>query len=115
VKDHPKFERRGDDLISEISVPYVQMLLGAEIEVPTVTGKATLEVPRGLRSGESVKLSHEGLPSLRGSRRGDIHFIIHVEFPEKLHKDEEKALREIAKARGYDVQPEGSGFFGRKK
>ncbi|MNL25581.1 Chaperone protein DnaJ [compost metagenome] len=110
VKDHPKFERRGDDLISELSVPYVQLLLGAELEVHTVMGKAKLEIPKGTDGNGTVKLAGEGLPSLRGSRRGDIYYHINVEFPDKLHKDEEKLLRDIAKARGLDVKKE-AGFF----
>lgn len=114
VKPHNHFERRGDDLVAELSVPYVQMLLGAEIEVPTVTGKAKLEVPKGTHNGDNVKLVGEGLPSLRGNRRGDIYFHVEVQFPEKLHKDEEKLLREIAKARGLNVTSEG-GFFCKKK
>ncbi|HEY1079474.1 MAG TPA: DnaJ C-terminal domain-containing protein, partial [Bdellovibrio sp.] len=115
VKQHAHFERREDDLFAELSVPYVQMLLGAEIEVPTVTGKATLEVPRGAHQGDNVKLQGEGLPSLRGNRRGDIYFRVNVQFPEKLSKEEEKLLREIAKERGLKVGAESSGFFGRKK
>ncbi|KYG61704.1 molecular chaperone DnaJ [Bdellovibrio bacteriovorus] len=115
VKQHPKFEREGEHLFSVLNVPYVQMLLGAEIEVPTVTGKATVEVPRGIKVGDNVKLSGEGLPSLRGSRRGDIYFQVQVEFPDKLDKKEEEALREIAKAKGIKVSSEGGGFFGRKK
>ncbi|MNT64267.1 Chaperone protein DnaJ [compost metagenome] len=110
VKDHPKFERRGDDLISELSVPYVQLLLGAELEVHTVMGKAKLEIPKGTDGNGTVKLAGEGLPSLRGSRRGDIYYHINIEFPDKLHKDEEKLLRDIAKARGLDVKKE-AGFF----
>lgn len=116
VKPHNQFERRGEDLIAELSVPYVQMLLGAEIEVQTVTGKATLTIPQGTQSGEAVKLSGEGLPSLRGNRRGDIYYQVHVQFPDKLNKDEEKLLREIAKVRGWAVTAESSGgFFSRKK
>ncbi|WP_374080447.1 molecular chaperone DnaJ [Bdellovibrio bacteriovorus] len=116
VKPHTHFERRGEDLFAELSVPYVQMLLGAEIEVPTVTGKATLEIPKGAHPADNVKLAGEGLPSLRGNRRGDIYFHINVQFPDKLNKDEEKLLRDIAKARGLKVTPEGGGgFFGRKK
>jgi len=115
VKQHNQFERRNEDLFAEISVPYVQMLLGAEIEVPTVTGKAQLHVQRGTNSGESVKLPGEGLPSLRGNRRGDIYFRVNVEFPEKLNKEEEKLLKEIAKARNLKVSEDGGGFFGRKK
>ncbi|MFS4460606.1 molecular chaperone DnaJ [Bdellovibrio sp. HCB2-146] len=115
VKQHPHFERRGEDLFAELSVPYVQMLLGAEIEVPTVTGKAELEVTRGTHSGDNVKLPGEGLPSLRGNRRGDIYFRVNVQFPEKISKEEEKLLKEIAKLRNLKVSDEGGGFFGRKK
>lgn len=114
VKQHPHFERRGEDLFAELSVPYVQMLLGAEIQVPTVTGEETLQVPRGTHSQAAVKLSGHGLPSLRGNRRGDIYFQVNVQFPEKLSKEEEKHLRDIAKARDLDVAPE-TGLFGRKK
>ncbi len=115
VKPHTNFERRGEDLFAELSVPYVQMLLGAEIEVPTVTGSSQLGVSKGTQSGESVKLPGEGLPSLRGNRRGDIYFRVNVQFPDKLQKEEEKLLKEIAKIRGLQVGDEGSGFFGRKK
>lgn len=112
VKQHNVFERRGDDLFAEISVPYVQMMLGADIEVPTVTGKATLEIPKASQPGDNVKLSGEGLPSLRGSRRGDIYFHVSVEFPDKLGKEEEKLLREIAKDKGLKVSAASKKLFG---
>ncbi len=114
VKDHKNFERQGDDLVSEIEVSYLQMLLGAEIEVPTVTGTESVEIPKGTHHGDTVKLSGQGLPSLRGNRRGDIYYHVNVEFPKKLSKDEEKLLREIAKANKVEVAGE-PGFFGRKK
>ena len=115
VKQHAHFERRGEDLFAELSVPYVQMLLGAEIEVPTVTGKAELAVARGTHSGDNVTLPGDGLPSLRGNRRGDIYFRVNVQFPEKISKEEEKLLKEIAKLRNLKVNEDGGGFFGRKK
>ncbi len=114
VKDHKNFERQGDDLVSEIEVSYLQMLLGAEIEVPTVTGTEKVDIPKGTRNGDTVKLVGQGLPSLRGNRRGDIYYQVNVEFPKKLSKDEEKLLREIAKANKVNVAGE-AGFFGRKK
>lgn len=113
VKDHDHFQRRGDDLVAELSVPYVQLMLGAEIEVATVTGKSTVQIPKGAQPGELVKLTGEGLPSLRGKRRGDIYYQIGVFVPQKVSKDEEKLLRELAKLQGLDT--DGGGFFGRKK
>lgn len=111
VKEDRRFERQGDDLISEVEVPYVQFLLGGDIEVDTVTGKSKLEIPRGAKPGDGIKLQGQGLPSLRGNRRGDIYYHINVEFPEKLSKEEEKHLREIAKLKGIEVKGEKRGFF----
>lgn len=114
VKPHDHFERRGDDLFAELTVPYVQLLLGAEIDVPNVIGDSKLEVPKGTHGGDTVKLQGQGLPSLRGSRRGDIYYQINVQFPDKITKEEEKLLREIAKVRGLEVKGEG-GFFHKNK
>lgn len=114
VRDHDHFQRRGDDLFAELAVPYVQLLLGAEIEVPTVDGTSSVQIPKGAKPGELVKLTGQGLPSLRGKRRGDVYYQIGVHVPEKVSKDEEKLLRELAKLQGHDVD-EGGGFFGRKK
>lgn len=117
VKNHKDFERRGEDLVGEIHLSYLQALLGGEIEVQTVTGKAKLIVPRGIQVGEAIKVANEGVPSLRDKRRGDLYYTVQVEFPKKLHKDEEKLLREIAKVKGEEVTSEGgiSSFFSRKK
>ncbi|MFZ4405237.1 MAG: molecular chaperone DnaJ [Pseudobdellovibrionaceae bacterium] len=114
VKEQKRFERQENDLYSEIDVPYVQLLLGAELEVPTVTGQAQLVIPKNSSGGDMVKVSGEGLPSLRSGRRGDLYYRINVELPKKLDKEEERLLRDIAKAKGLKVNDE-SGFWGRKK
>lgn len=115
VRDHESFQRRQADLFSELSVSYVQLILGAEIEVETVNGKAKLPIPRGTQPEQLVKLQGQGLPSLRGSRRGDIYYQIRVALPESPSKDEEKALREIAQAQNLNVAASGGGFFSKKK
>jgi molecular chaperone DnaJ len=116
VRDHDLFERREDDLVSELDVDFIQLILGAEIEVPTVTGKEKMQIPRGTQPGDTVKLSGHGLPSLRGSRRGDIYYQVKVNIPEKVSKEEETLLRELAQVRGVPVQSsEGFKFFGKRK
>lgn len=116
VRDHDVFEREGDDLIAEIDVPFVQMILGAEISVPTLEGDKSLSLSKGTQPGAQVKLSGQGLPSLRGSRRGDVYYILKVELPKKISKEEENLLKELAKLQGLDSkQDSGTGFFGRKK
>ena len=116
VRDHDLFERRDEDLVSELDVDFIQLILGAEIDVPTVTGKEKLQIPRGTQPGDTVKLPGHGLPSLRGSRRGDIYYQIRANIPEKVSKDEEALLRDLARVRGVQVQAgESFKFFGKKK
>lgn len=111
VKEDSRFEREGDHLHSELAVPYVQMLLGGEVEVETVTGKASVEIPKGTQHGDQVKLAGQGLPSLKGQRRGDIFYHVRVSFPDKVSKAEEKLLKEIAELQGLGKKTSKKGFF----
>lgn len=116
VKEDERFVRRGDDLIAEVSVSYLQAILGADLDISTVNGKGKLEVPRGAQVGDAIKILGQGIPSLRNGKRGDLYFQLGVEFPTKITKDEEDLLRKLAEIKGIKVKPvEGSGFFGRKK
>ncbi len=115
VREQENFERDGDNLHSPLKVSYVQLILGAEIEVPTVGGKAKLKIPRSTKPGEDLRLPGEGLPSLRGRRRGDLFVRIIPEFPKTVSKEEEKLLRQIAEIRGLSIEDESRGLFGRKK
>lgn len=115
VKDHPHFEREGDDLHTSVDVSYLQLLLGAELPVETLAEEVVLDIPKGTPNGKILKISGQGLPSLRGHRRGDLYCALEVEFPEKISKEEEKLLRDLAKLKGVQVKGEGGGFFGKKK
>lgn len=115
VKDHPHFERDGDHLHTQIPVSYLQILLGAELGIETLDGEQTLEVPKGTPPEKVLKLAGQGLPSLRGNRRGDLYCALKVTFPEKISKEEEKLLREVAKMKNIEVKGEGGSFFSKKK
>lgn len=114
VREHDVFERDGDDIYAEIEIPYIQMILGAEVDLKTLQGSKTIDIPKGFQPGELLKVSGQGLPSLRGSRRGDLYYKIQVQMPEKVSKEEEKLLREIAELKGIKVKGEKSGLFGKK-
>jgi molecular chaperone DnaJ len=115
VKEDPRFERQENDLYSEIKVDYLQALLGAQIEVPTVTGEIDLEVPKCTNIGSRIRVPNEGVPSLRGSRRGDLYVTVNVDMPKKLTKDEEELLVQLAEKRGLKVGTPKSSFWGKKK
>lgn len=113
IEENEVFEREGDHLFANLDVNYLQFLLGGEETVEALDGDVTVEIPRGSSPGDRIKISGRGVPSLRGSRRGDLYYTINVEFPDKLSEVEEKNLREIAAAKGTKVKSAKKGLFGR--
>ena len=111
VKDDRRFERHGVDLLGRVTISYAQALLGAEIEVETFEGAEKIVIPAGSAQGERVRLDRRGVPSLRGSPRGHLYFEVEIEIPKKLKKEEERLLREVAKARGEAVLEPKKGLF----
>jgi molecular chaperone DnaJ len=112
VKPNPKFERENENLFAKLEITYIQAILGAEVKVDTLTEGEIIHVPRGSQYGDRIKLSGKGLPSLRGHRVGDLYYELHVSFPKKLDKEEEKLLRQIAETKGESVPDHKAGFFG---
>lgn len=114
MREDDHFQREGDHLFSELHVNYVQFILGGDVTTEALDGDVTVEIPKGSEVGDKVKVSGRGMPSLRGSRRGDLYYVLNVDFPKKLTEVEEKALREIAETKGIDVKAHKKGLFGRK-
>ena len=113
VKAHPRFERDGVNLYTEVEVSYLQALLGGELEVETLRGPKTVTIPRGCQYAQEIKITGEGVPSLRSARAGDLICVTKVTIPKKLSKDEEKLLKQIAEIKGSKAGDKGhANFFG---
>lgn len=112
VNEDDVFSREGDHLFAELDVNYVQFLLGGDITVQGLDGDVEVEIPKGSRPGDRIKVSSRGMPSLKGSRRGDLYYTLNVEFPKKLSESEEEALRAIAKDQGLKIKSKKKGLFG---
>jgi len=111
VAPHPRFERQDIHLLAKQDINYLQALLGAEIEVETLTGTKTIEIPKGTQPGQIITIQGEGVPSIRRGRQvGDLHLEMNVIIPQKLNKKEEKLLREIAEQTDQSVASK-KGFF----
>ena len=113
VKPHPLFEREGVDLHCRIPISYTQAVLGAEVEVPTLDGRATIRIPPGTQPGDVVPLRGKGVPELRSGRVGDLLLHIQIDVPKKLTKRQEELLRELAEIEHQNVSPERKSFFAR--
>ena len=115
VKEHELFERQGDDLFCEIPIKFTLATLGGQIEVPTLTGKASLKIPAGTQSGTTFRLRDRGMPSLRGGRHGDELIRVHVEVPSALSSEQRKILEDFARISGDAQEPTSKSFFEKAK
>jgi molecular chaperone DnaJ len=95
VKAHKKFTREGDIILSEEHISMIDAALGTEIDVETVDGDIRMKVPAGTQSGTDFKLSHHGVPHLRGSTRGAQIVSVIVDTPTKLTKKQKDLLEEF--------------------
>ena len=111
VADDARFERDGVDLATRVKVDYLTLILGGDIEIATVTSRKTINVTKGSQPGERIRVPGEGVPSLRGSRRGDLYCYLEVEIPKSVSKEEEKLLRQVADLKGLKKGSSGRKFF----
>jgi molecular chaperone DnaJ len=110
VRPHEIFTREGDNLLCEVPVSFVQASLGAEVEVPTLTGTTTLKVPAGTQSGKVFRLKGKGIASLNGHGIGDEEVRIVVETPTHLSDKQKELLKQFAGLSGEKVNPLMSSF-----
>jgi molecular chaperone DnaJ len=115
VKPHEIFQRDGDDLICEVPVSFVNAALGAEIEVPTLTGPTHIRIPPGAQSGTIFRLKGKGARNVEGYGAGDLLVRIHVEVPTRLNAAQKEKLMEFAELCNADVNPLITGFFEKAK
>ncbi len=95
LKKHAIFERDGDDLHCVVPVSMARAALGGEIEVPTLTGKAAIDIPEGTQHGKQFRLRGKGIKGVRSSYPGDLYCHIGVEVPVKLTEHQRKLLKEL--------------------
>lgn len=96
VRNHGVFHREKTELAVELSISFAQAALGATVEVPTLEGRAELKIPPGTQSGERLTVPGQGLPALRGGKRGNQHVFIKVRTPTKLTPRQRELLEQLA-------------------
>ena len=95
----PRFERRGDDLHTQVRAPLETLLLGGEVRVPTPDGRTlALSIPSGTQDGRVFRLRGQGMPRLgAASVRGDLHAEVHARLPERLSRHQRELIEEFAR------------------
>jgi molecular chaperone DnaJ len=100
VMPHPKFQRVDSDLLLESSISFTQAALGAELEVPTLSGRAKIKVPAGTQTGTIFRLRGKGMPRLQGIGAGDLHVKVKIKTPTTLTERQKQLLEAFAAESG---------------
>ncbi len=115
VKEHDRFRRDGPNIWLEWPISFPQAALGDEIRVPTINGKAKLNIPPGTQGDTVLRMKDSGLPRFNGRGKGDQFVRVQIEVPEELSEEQRELISQLAEL---DSEPSGSskqGFFDRFK
>jgi molecular chaperone DnaJ len=95
LKKHSIFERDGDDLHCAVPISFAAAALGGEVQVPTLDGKAAIDIPEGTQAGKQFRLRGKGIKGVRSTYPGDLYCHISIETPVKLTEHQRKLLKEF--------------------
>ncbi len=114
-KEHPNFQRQGDDLLLELPVSIPQAVLGDQVEIPILEGKVNLKIPAGSQSGMLFRLRGKGIPHLQRYGKGDLLVRIMVWIPNRLGPEERALFQRLSQMEGVKPPKEDRGFFRKVK
>ncbi|MCH8495271.1 MAG: molecular chaperone DnaJ [Balneolales bacterium] len=114
--EHQYFERKGDDIYYDTNISMPDAILGTEIEVPTLKGKAKLRVEPGTQAGKLLRMREKGIKGLNSQRFGDQYVRVNIYTPEKISDDEKTVLENLRDSKNFDPAQklsQAKGFFTR--
>jgi molecular chaperone DnaJ len=115
VAEDPRFDRDGEDLYTEVLVTYAQLVFGADLTVPTVTGSVVLSMPTGTQSGQVFHLRGRGLPRVNTGGTGDLHVRAQLWTPDRLTEKESQLIQELGKVQRSVPVDRGKTFWTRMR
>ncbi|MBQ3043743.1 MAG: molecular chaperone DnaJ [Alistipes sp.] len=114
---NPQLVRDGNDLIHNMNITVTTALLGGEVEVPTIDGKARIKIAPGTHSGKVLRLRGKGLPDVNGYGRGDIMVVVDITIPDELNREERELIEKLSEQPHFKVasKVENQNIFERMK
>jgi len=116
-KPHDHLKRDGNNVVYPLFLNFADAALGTKIEVPTLSGKARINIPAGTQAGKIFRLKGKGLPALNSYGTGDQLIDVNIWTPKKLSKKEKELLEELKESENFKPNPENSdkSFFERMR
>jgi len=116
--EHEHFERDGNDIYHDLVLSVPDAILGTEVEVPTLKGKANVKIDEGTQPGKLLRMKEKGIQELNSSGIGDQYVRVNVYMPKNLSGDERthiEALRGNNNFAAVNKNRSGKGFFSKIK
>jgi curved DNA-binding protein len=99
ISPDPRFERKQDDLYTEVFVDIPTAVLGGKVNVPTLAGSLSLKIPPGTQPGQTFRLKGKGMPKLKNnSHYGDLYANVNIEIPKNLTAEQRKLFTQLSQA-----------------
>jgi molecular chaperone DnaJ len=99
VLPHKLFERKGDDLYTEVSIPLATAILGGEVRLPTLNESLSLKIPPETQNGKIFRLAGKGMPQLGNNKYGNMLARVKVVLPTNLTEEERKLFDKLRSLR----------------
>jgi len=99
VLPHKLFERKGDDLYTEVPIPLATAILGGEVKLPTLNGNISLKIPPETQNGKAFRLAGKGMPQLSNKKYGNMLAKVKVVLPTNLTEEEKKLFEKLRSLR----------------
>jgi len=114
-KDHEYFERQGDDIIYRMQISIPQAVLGDDLEVPTLTGRARLTINPGTQPGKVLRMKGKGVKHLNGQGVGDQLVQVNLYVPDQLTDKEREYMESLRDSETFQPKAGEKGFFRKVK
>jgi molecular chaperone DnaJ len=110
---HPDLIREGNNVLYELHLSFPEAVMGLEVEVPTVTGKAKIKIPAGTQAGKILRLKGKGFPNVNSYDKGDQLININVWTPQHLSNEEKAMMEKLSQSPNFrpDVNKSDKSFF----
>ena len=99
ILPHKNFERKGDDLYTNVQVYFTTAAIGGKVDIPTLKGSVKMTIPPGTQSDQKFRLRGEGMPRLRDGGRGDLYAVAKVTVPKQITPRQRELLAQLAEMR----------------
>ncbi len=103
---HPDLQRDGINVAYDLFLSFSDVVLGVDIEVPTITGKAKVKIPAGTHSGKILRLKGKGFPEVQGYSKGDQLIYINVWTPQHISNEEKVTIEKLKSSENFKPNPD---------